>query len=444
MTGKVGSPLVAEIDSWYSPVLADVARIPEYQRWFFKKWLSDFLEFCRYRNVPDSEKQALDRFLDGLVASGKRGFQVEQASLAVQLFWMHSEKRAQSEKSEAGSLEKLVVTAASGQSGIVPGVGADSLEWLAVGSEMASQIKLRHYSEKTLKAYRYWVGYFARFVGHLPPAAVTNANARDFLIFLAEDGVSGSTQNQAFSALLFLFRNVLRKSMVGMETTPRAAKRHEVPTVLSREEVQAVLEKLDYPYRVFMQLLYGCGLRLSEALSLRIQDVDLGTAVLRVHAGKGNKGRSLPLPRSLIVGLRSHLVSVRGLFDSDLRVGFAGVFLAEPLKRKLPGAERKWEWQWVFPAGRLTVSKDDGALRRFHLHETSIQKEVKAAAKAAGLAKRISPHSFRHSYATHLLQMGYDIRVVQDLMGHADVSTTMIYTHALQSLAGKVLSPLDI
>jgi integron integrase len=444
MTGMAGSPLVAEIDSWYSQVLADLAKVPEHQRWFFKKWLSDFLEFCRYRNVPDSDKQAPDRYLDGLVASGKRGFQVEQARLAVQLYWMHARKNEGAEKGAKDPLEKPDGSASNGPSGIVPGGGGDSLEWLAVGSEMASQIKLRHYSVKTLKAYRYWVGYFGRFVGNQPPAAVTDANARDFLTLLAEDGVSGSTQNQAFSALLFLFRNVLRKPMVGMETTPRAARRHEVPAVLSREEVQTVLAKLEYPYRLFMQLLYGCGLRLSEALSLRIQDVDLSAAVLGVHAGKGNKARSLPLPRSLIDGLRTHLVSVRGLFDSDLRVGFAGVFLSEPLKRKFHGAERKWEWQWVFPAGRLTVSKDDGGLRRFHLHETSIQKEVKAAATAAGLAKRVSPHSFRHSYATHLLQMGYDIRVVQDLMGHVDVSTTMIYTHALQSLSGKVLSPLDI
>lgn len=444
MTGMVGSPLMEEMDSWYSKVLADIARVPEHQRWFFKKWLSDFLEFCRYRNVPDSDRKALDRYLDGLVASGKRGFQVEQARLSVQLYWMNAGEIAGAETLEVRPFESPNGTAASGQSGIVQAGGTDSLEWLAVGAEMASQIRLRHYSAKTLKAYRYWARYFARFVGHLPPAAVTDANARDFLTFLAEDGVSGSTQNQAFSALLFLFRNVLRKPMLGMETTPRAARRHEVPTVLSREEVHSVLAKMDYPYRLFMQLLYGCGLRLSEALSLRVQDVDLGASVLSVHAGKGNKGRSLPLPRSLISDLRAHLVSVRGLFDSDLKVGFAGVFLAEPLRRKLSGAEQRWEWQWVFPAGRLTVSKDDGGLRRFHLHETSVQKEVKAAVKAAGLVKRVSPHSFRHSYATHLLQMGYDIRVVQDLMGHADVSTTMIYTHALQSLAGKVLSPLDI
>jgi integron integrase len=439
--GTERSPLVAEIDLWYSRVLAEVARIPVNQRWYFKKWLSDFLEFCRYRNVPDPDEQALGRYLDGLAASGKQGFQVEQARLAAHLYWMHSGGNGVAKKKESVTAEKSV--------GSMPLVkpskgGAESVDWLAVGVEVAGQIKLRHYSAKTLKAYRYWIGYFGRFVGDLPPAAVTDANARDFLTHLAEDGVSGSTQNQAFSALLFFFRNVLRKPMAGMETTPRAAKRHEVPTVLSREEVHAVLLKLEYPYRLFMQLLYGCGLRLSEALSLRIQDIDLGSAVLRVHAGKGNKGRSLPLPRSLIAGLLGHLDSVRGLYDSDIKVGFAGVFLADPLMRKLPGAERRWEWQWVFPAGHLTVSREDGKLRRFHLHETSIQKEVKAAAAAAGLAKRVSPHSFRHSYATHLLQMGYDIRVVQDLMGHADVSTTMIYTHALQSLAGKVLSPLDI
>jgi hypothetical protein len=334
MTGMMGSPLLDKIDSWYSKVLSDVARIPEHQRWFFKKWLSGFLEFCRYRNAADSDEQTLGRYLDGLVASGKRGFQVEQARLAVRLYWMHSEKSARPDRLEAGPFDKPDGTVASGQSGIVQAGGTDSLEWLAVGSDLAGQIRLRHYSVKTLKAYRYWVGYFARFVEYLPRAAVTDAHARGFLTFLAEDGVSGSTQNQAFSALLFLFRNVLRKSMAGMETTPRSAKRHEVPTVLSREEVQAVLSKMDYPYRLFMQLLYGCGLRLSEALSLRIQDVDLGAAVVGVHAGKGNKGRSLPLPRSLIVDLRAHLVSVRGLFDSDLRVGFGASICMRPTSRR--------------------------------------------------------------------------------------------------------------
>jgi integron integrase len=205
-----------------------------------------------------------------------------------------------------------------------------------------------------------------------------------------------------------------------------------------------MLAELEYPYRLFVQLLYGCGLRLNEALTLRVQDLDLESGGIRVHNGKGDRSRALPLPKTLLPDLRKHLHSVRGLFEADLKVGFAGVFLPEALERKYSGASTTWPWQWVFPGGRLTVSAADGKLRRFHLHETSVQKEIKAAADAGRFTKRITAHTFRHSYATHLLQMGYDIRIVQDLLGHRDLETTMIYTHVLQSLAGKVISPLDV
>lgn len=183
---------------------------------------------------------------------------------------------------------------------------------------------------------------------------------------------------------------------------------------------------------------------MNEGLGLRIQDLDLEAHCLRVQFGKGNKCRTLPLPKTLVPALTPHLQSLRGILESDLRVGFAGVPLPEALELKLPGASRSWPWQWVFPGGRLTLWEGDGKLRRFHLHESGVQKEIKRAADAMGISKRVTPHAFRHSYATHLLQMGYDIRTVQNLLGHRDLSTTMIYTHVVQSMSGKVISPLDV
>jgi integrase len=196
-----------------------------------------------------------------------------------------------------------------------------------------------------------------------------------------------------------------------LDGTSRAKRKHDVPTVLTREEVHAVLNGLAPPYKLFSQLLYGCGLRLNEALTLRVQDLDLKSGSLVVFNGKGNKSRSLPLPKKLIPTLQAHLDSIALIFEEDKRRGFAGVLISASLGRKYPNAAREWPWQWVFPAK---------------------------------LSKRVSAHTFRHSFATRLLQMGYDIRTVQELMGHADVTTTMIYTHALQSLSGKVISPLDL
>lgn len=198
------------------------------------------------------------------------------------------------------------------------------------------------------------------------------------------------------------------------------------------------------PWKLATQVLYGSGLRLQEALSLRVQDVDFASGLIRTYNAKGSRSRAVPLPRKLVPLLEEHLRSVRTQFEADLRAGFAGAFLPDGLERKLPRSALDWVWQWVFPAMRLTVSSADGKMRRYHLHETGLQKEIKRAAALAGLARRVSPHTFRHSFATEMLRMGYDIRTVQDLLGHADVATTMIYTHVLASSSGRMLSPLDL
>jgi integron integrase len=461
LEGVVDSDDFAGVRVRYEKILAEGVGVPPYQRPFYWKWLGEFLGFCRIRHLEAGDRSGLDRFLEMLFKSGARRFQIEQARVAVEVYWLHfgsGSKPALAAKvgSEAG------MEADKGVLGM-PGIGAASEadehtevrqkpasaelpgDWRMVLATVAREVGLRRYSKKTLKAYMHWVRDFSRFAGDVPVGALNEAHAKGFLTHLAmERKVAAATQNQAFSALLFLYTNVLRIDMQGMAMTPRAARRQEIPTALTRGEVQAMLSALEYSYKLFCQLLYGCGLRLSEGLTLRVQDLDLEGGALRVHHGKGEKSRSVPLPKTLIPGLVRHLESVRGVFDSDVKVGYAGVFLPGLLDRKLPGAARSWPWQWVFPGGRLTVTEGDGKLRRFHLHESSVQKEIKSAAEALKMAKRVTAHTFRHSYATHLLQMGYDIRTVQELMGHNDVETTMIYTHVLQAMSGKVISPLDV
>ncbi|MDB5103882.1 MAG: xerD 2 [Fibrobacteres bacterium] len=429
----LGEGSTGDLESRYGRALAGKAGVPEHHRPYYWKWLSAFLEFCRLRHIDATSMPGLDLFLEGFRKSGRLGFQVEQARVAVHVYWMHCIPEGMGTGSP-GAVESLprVVSGVSGN-------------WPMAMASLARELKVRHYSAKTAKAYLHWVRAFSVHAAETLPGSVTVESARDFISRLAVEGkVSASTQNQAFSALLFFYANVLGLPLEGLERTPRAVRRQEVPTVLTRPEVHAVVSALEYPYNLFVQLLYGCGLRLNEGLMLRIQDLDLGGGALRVHNGKGGKGRTVPLPKTLLIPLRKHLESVRGIFEADLKVGYAGVFIPEALERKLPGACRSWPWQWVFPGGRLTVSEGDGKLRRFHLHETGVQKAVKAAAEAGKVSKRVTPHAFRHSYATHLLQMGYDIRTVQEILGHSDLSTTMIYTHVLQSMSGKVISPLDV
>ena len=436
-----------ELRRRYEEALIVKAGVQVKQREYYWKWLKDFLWFCKMRHLPAGSRDGLELFLTGLRKSGRLGFQVEQARVAVEIFWRHfgAEMRTAGGGKGRGGWEGKAPE--GGKEGA--GLGADTWEapadWRMALAGLSKEIGLRRYSAKTMKAYRHWIQDFSRFAKDLPVQALGPEQARAFLTHLGmERKVAAATQNQAFSALLFFYSNVLRTGLQGLETTPRAARSSEIPTVLTRGEVQGVLAALEYPYRLFAQLLYGCGLRLGEGLTLRVQDVDVDGGSLRVHYGKGEKSRSVPLPKSLKSDLAGHLGSVRRVFEEDIKVGFAGVFLPGALDRKLPGAAQEWPWQWVFPAGRLTVSEGDGKLRRFHLHESSVQKEIKAGAESARLTKRVTAHTFRHSYATHLLQMGYDIRTVQELLGHSDVETTMIYTHVIQSMAGKVVSPLDV
>ena len=255
--------------------------------------------------------------------------------------------------------------------------------------------------------------------------------------------VAASTQNQAFNALLFLFRHVLKKDFGDLSDVPRAKRSRYIPVVLSRQEIDIILSHLEYPFDTVVSLLYGCGLRLFECLSLRVQNFNFADGILTVH-GKGDKDRTVPLPRKLIPKLKAQLEVVRELHDKDLAAGYAGVFLPDSLEKKYPAAAKDFIWQWFFPQTGLTLIPGTKEYRRYHLHESKAQGALKKAARMAKLTKRVKSHTFRHSFATHLLQANYDIRTIQTMLGHADVRTTMIYTHCVPSKTAKeAKSPMD-
>jgi integron integrase len=305
-------------------------------------------------------------------------------------------------------------------------------------------LRTRHYSHRTEKAYIHWIKRDIFFHGKRHPAQMGAAEVTEFLTSLAiRDRVAASTQNQALSALLFLYRQVLDVELPWLDDVVRAKRPQRLPVVLTRAEVRAVLERLDGVPRLMAFLLYGAGLRLLECCRLRVKDVDLETNQIVVRDGKGKRDRVTMLPAAVKLDLIRHIDRVRQQHEQDLLRGAGWVELPSALGRKYPNAGRGWGWQWVFPATRPYLEPLTGQRRRHHLHESVLQRAVKDAVRAAAIPKPASCHSFRHSFATHLLEDGQDIRTVQELLGHQDVSTTMIYTHVLNRGPAGVRSPAD-
>ncbi len=390
---------------------------------FWIQWLELYLGFCKSRQLPSQSVESARVFLEWFSQSGRAPFQREQASRCIRIYQKSFDSNG-------------VPQPASSERPDGP------RSWKEARKMMEDAIRARQYSRKTLRAYIHWLEDFSLYADPIPLDQITSQEAKNFLSHLATDrNVAPSTQNQAFNGLLFLFTHILKRDFAGLADTPRAKRVTLVPTVLSREEITRLLRRLDKPYQLVAQMLYGCGLRLGEGIGLRIQDLDFELRRVIIHSGKGKKSRSVPMPERLVPLLHSHIEKVRIRFEQDLEQGFDGVFLPGRLEEKLPRAAWEWGWYWLFPAPRLVAA--DSKRRRYHLHETGFQKAIKAAVSLAGITKRASAHTLRHSYATHLLQMGYDIRTIQDLLGHADLDTTMIYTHAAQSLAHRVVSPFD-
>jgi integron integrase len=310
--------------------------------------------------------------------------------------------------------------------------------------QMREALRLRHYSLRTEEAYTDWARRFILFHGKRHPKGMGAAEVQAFLSHLAvERGVSASTQNQAKAALLFLYRQVLGVELPWLDEVVQAKERRRLPVVLSPGDVRRLLDQLDGTMGLAAALLYGTGLRLLEGLRLRVKDLDFDRLEVTVRSGKGDQDRVTMLPERLVAPLRVHLAKVKALHERDLAEGFGEVFLPDALAAKYKGAARQWGWQWVFPSAVRSVDPRSGRTRRHHLFPESVQRAVREAARRAELAKPVTPHVLRHSFATHLLTAGHDIRTVQELLGHKDVATTMIYTHVLNKGGRGVTSPLD-
>ena len=306
-------------------------------------------------------------------------------------------------------------------------------------------IRARHYSLRTEEAYVGWIKRYIFFHRKRHPAEMGEPEINAFVTHLAVEGpVSASTQTQALSALLFLYRHVLQKELPKLNTVIRAKTPSRLPTVLTRAEVRSILSKMYGTPRLVATLLYGSGMRLLEVLRLRVKDVEFGNNRILVRDTKGNRDRVVPFPAVVRAVLPNWLSRVRRIHMEDLSRGFGGVFLPDALARKYPGAEREWGWQYVFPAEHISTDPRSQLERRHHLHETAIQRALRAAVVQLGISRRVSCHTFRHSFATHLLEEGYDIRTIQELLGHQDVKTTMIYTHVLNRGGRGVRSPADL
>lgn len=314
--------------------------------------------------------------------------------------------------------------------------------------QVRERIRYLHYSLSTEKAYLHWVRFFIRWHGRggvmRHPRDMGAAEVEAFLTMLATvRHVSASTHNQALSAILFLYREVLGVDLPWLEGVNRPAQKRRIPSVLTRDEVAALFQFLDADMRLLAQLLYGTGMRLMEGLRLRIKDVDFDRHVIIVREAKGNKDRVVMLPRTLAPTLRAQLLHARRVWEQDRQAQRGGVHTPHALEQKYPQVGRTWGWFWLFPSPTFSVDPRSGVERRHHLFEERLQRAIKKAVAQAGICKPVSVHTLRHSFATHLLQSGTDIRTVQELLGHSDVSTTMIYTHVLKVAAGGTASPLD-
>lgn len=425
----------------------------------YKKWLRFYLDFCSKYNHQSYQALSLSHFQQKLLSKGQSSYSREQATYAVSLFLnMHvgvagtaiSAKNANARSIGAEPVVTVAEPRLATQNEYSSSVSGEPYHggrsWVSVYQRLAEEVKLRHYSPKTLRAYRNWIRKYQTFLKSKDVNQLTQSDVKAFLTYLAvEKGVAASTQNQAFNALLFLYRHVLRQEFGKIEGVTRAKKSTHIPVVLSRREIDSVLSHLNNPYQLAVKLLYGCGLRLSECLQLRLNDFNLDMNTLTIRNGKGKKGRTLPLPESIKQEILLQIDQAKALHCEDMSDQYAGVFLPDRLEVKYPKAATELAWQWFFPAKVLTTVPSTGEKKRFHLHETHLQRAIKRAVGEAKLLKRASAHTFRHSFASHLLQANYDIHTIQAMMGHSDIRTTIVYLKTVPSVTIKeAKSPLDI
>ena len=409
--------------SAFKDYLAEKAVVQDKYVPYYLKWVGDCYGFL---DRPESEPTGLEdkeRFLKDL-AKTHEDWQVSQAANALRIYDYFLSSRTKS------------VLGNDGDTG-----GA----WASLEARTREALRLRQRSYSTEKTYLAWLRAFRKFVDGKGPSGIDSADIQRFLSYLAvERWVSASTQNQALNALIFFYRHALDKTLGERELKAvRARHKRRLPVVLSAREVSALFDNLSGAHRLMAMLIYGCGLRLQECLTLRIKDVDLEQNVLIVRSGKGDKDRRTVLPESLKDDLIKHISEIRDIYEKDRQRNINGVYLPGALERKYRNAGKEWGWFWLFPSKSISVDPRTLIVRRHHKHPASLQKAFKTAVFKAGITKQASVHTLRHSFATHLLEKGYDIRTIQELLGHRSLQTTMIYTHvATRNILG-VKSPLD-
>jgi len=400
--------------------------VSEKQRPHFLRWIRRFLT-SDASSADTDPATARKSFLDGLGTGGEmQDWQLKQAERAVK--WYQEKFHPSSVGGAAADRESVL---------------CGSWEEAVTATRLA--LRQRDYAYRTEQTYVDWIGRFQRFASPTTPAEISTGDVRRYLNDLAlGQRVAASTQNQAFHALRFLFSEVLGKDFTGFEGTIRAEARQKVPVVLTREEIGQLIEGVHPAYRPIVELLYGTGMRVTECMRLRVKDVDFANGYIVVHEGKGAKDRRVPLPRKLEPMLRERMDRLRELFEADRQADLPGVALpGEALERKYPNAGKEFPWQWLWPMKKLSTDPRSGTVRRHHVHVKLVQRAIREAVLAARFHKRVTPHVLRHSFATHLLESGADIRTVQELLGHNSVETTMIYTHVMNRAGVGVRSPLD-
>ncbi len=394
-------------------------KVSSYRSPYYLNWINMYLSF---KAASPSLERIDDRYLKEL-GNKYTDWQVDQAERAVNIYLSYTKKI---DLKPSGSNNDT------------------SMTWRKIISCVREEIRLQNKSLQTERSYIYWVKKFSDYTSYKEPTSVNQVNVKAFLTYLAvEKSVAVSTQKQAFNSILFLFRYVLDKKIDNLESVTKSRVKKRLPIVLHQFEIVSIIKLLDNPYRLMAEIIYGGGLRLTECLQLRIKDLDFQNNIITIRSGKGDKDRQTLLSANVAISLKEHIQKNRIYYEDDRFEDRPGVELPKALERKFPNAGKEWAWFWVFPSAKISVDPRSYIARRHHRYSSSLQKAFKEALKKSGVPKNASIHTLRHSFATHLIENGYDIRTIQDLLGHSNVSTTMIYTHVANRNKLGVISPLD-
>ena len=397
--------------------LLSKGKVPEYQVSYYLKWVSNYNNFILHNSSSD-----INDFLSSLKPE-LFDWQLEQAVKAVNYYNYYKKSFKGNTKTQAPEISE---------------------SWEDIIIKAAKSCKFQHKSYSTEKSYIHWISRFERYLESKNPADVVEDDVKNFLTYLAvQKGIAESTQKQAFIAILFLFRYILFKEITNLDNVIHSTQYKKLPLVLSAGEIKQIFSRMNGIYRTMAELIYGGGLRLSECLSLRVRDIDFERQCLTVRSGKGNKDRQTLLPEILVPELEKHLKAIRKYHDRDRKNNIPGVELPFALDNKYKSAGKDWAWFWVFPSPRLSCDPRKKIIRRYHIYPTTLQKTFHDAVLSSEITKNATIHTLRHSFATHLIEKGYDIRTVQELLGHSDIRTTMIYTHVAKKNKLSVISPFD-